>query len=235
MINFNSSSISSGFASQRIVWLGAIVWIFAVQFFVVQVVVQSAWETPFSLMHNFISDLGNTRCGPYPIDSEMYVCSPWYRWMNASFILLGMIILVGALLVHKAFTGGIARTAGLTFLVLAGFGNIAVGLFPEDVNNTYHTIGAAAHFIFGNIGMSALGIAFGQNRQRPGVLIYSIVSGMVGLLATGLFVSGHYLGMGIGGMERIAAYPLPLWLIVMGIFFVTNVPAEPNQSYMDSP
>jgi hypothetical protein len=25
------------------------------------------------------------------------------------------------------------------------------------------------------------------------------------------------LGLGIGGMERIAAYPLPLWLIVVGV------------------
>jgi hypothetical protein len=37
-----------------------------------------------------------------------------------------------------------------------------------------------------------------------------------GLLATALFASGHYLGMRIGGMERLAAYPLPIWTIVMG-------------------
>src|SRR4029077_8587406 len=103
MINADSSSISSEFGSERTVWLGAIVWVLAVQFFVAQIVVQSAWVTPFSLTQNFISDLGNTDCGPYPPDSGMYVCSPWHTWMNASFILLGLIILVGAALVRKAF------------------------------------------------------------------------------------------------------------------------------------
>jgi hypothetical membrane protein len=225
MINADSSSISSDFGSERTVWLGAIVWILAVQFFVAQIVVQSAWVTPFSLTQNFISDLGNTACGPYPPDSGMYVCSPWHTWMNASFILLGLIILVGAALVRKAFPPGRFRAAGLMLLALAGAGNLAVGFFPEDVNITYHRLGAAAHFILGNLGMVALGIALG--RRRLALAVYSIVSGLLGLLATTLFISEHYLSMGIGGMERLAAYPLPLWLIVAGISLVCNVAAPP--------
>ena len=52
--------------------------------------------------------------------------------------------------------------------------------------------------------------------------VYSIASGVVGLLATALFVSDLYLGVGIGGMERLAAYPLPLWLFVAGSYFLRN-------------
>jgi hypothetical membrane protein len=152
---------------------------------IAQIVVQSAWVTPFSLTQNFISDLGNTACGPYPPDSGMYVCSPWHTWMNASFILLGLIILVGAALVRKAFPPGRFRAAGLMLLALAGAGNLAVGFFPEDVNITYHRLGAAAHFILGNLGMVALGIAL--VRRRPALAVYSIVSGLLGLLATTLF------------------------------------------------
>ena len=40
---------------------------------------------------------------------------------------------------------------------------------------------------------------------------------IVGLVATALLVSGHDVGMGIGGMERLAAYPLPLWLMGAGV------------------
>ena len=232
MINADSSSTSSGFGNGRKVWLGAIVWILAIQFFVAQIVVQSAWVAPFSLTQNFISDLGNTTCGPYPPDSEMYVCSPWHTWMNASFILLGLIILVGARLVHKAFPPGRFRTTGFLLLALAGVGIIAVGLFPEDVNITYHRLGAAAHFILGNLSMVALGIASGQARRRPVLAVYSMVSGVVGLLATALFVSEHYLGMGIGGMERLAAYPLPLWLMVAGITLSRKVSAPPPNKRM---
>ena len=204
-------------------------WILAVQFFVAQVVVQSAWVTPFSLTQNFISDLGNTTCGPYPKDSAMYVCSPWHAWMNASFILLGLIILVGAALVRTAFPPKRSRTAGLVLLALAGVGIIAVGLFPEDVNIGYHRIGAAAHFILGNLSMLVLGIALWTARRQPALALYSIVSGVVGLVATALFVSEHNLGLGTGGMERLAAYPLPLWLIVAGIAFARNpVGARPG-------
>jgi hypothetical protein len=58
-------------------------------------------------------------------------------------------------------------------------------------------------------------------------------SDLLGLLATTLFISEHYLSMGIGGMERLAAYPLPLWLIVAGISLVYNVPAPPPNKKLD--
>ena len=226
--NADSSSTFSAPGTRREVRLGARVWILAVQFFVAQVVVQLAWVTPFSLTQNFISDLGNTTCGPYPLDSNMHVCSPWHAWMNLSFVLLGLIILVGAALARTAFPPGLFRAAGLTLLALAGVGTIAVGLFPEDVNIMYHRLGAAAHFVLGNLSMVALGISLRQARRRQALAVYSIVSGVVGLLATALFISDHYLGMGIGGMERLAAYPLPIWLIVAGISFARNVPAQPT-------
>jgi hypothetical protein len=65
--------------------------------------------------------------------------------------------------------------------------------------------------------MVALGIASGQARRRPVLAVFSIVSGLVGLVATALLVSGHFVSMGVGGMERLAAYPLPLWLMGAGI------------------
>jgi len=201
----------------RIIRHGAIVWILAIQFFIAQIIVQSAWTTPFSLTANFISDLGNTTCGPYPAGSGNYVCSPWHAGMNTSFIVFGVIILLGAGLTWRAFPPGRTRTIGLALLVLAGPGPILVGLFPENVNITPHAIGAAAHFISGNLGIVVLGIAIAASHRQKRLAIFSIIAGSVGLIATALFISGNYLGTGIGGMERIAAYPLPLWLIVVGV------------------
>jgi hypothetical membrane protein len=188
----------------------------AIQFFIVQVVVQSAWTTPFSLTKNYISDLGNTACGPYPPDSSMYVCSPWHAWMNASFIFLGMTILVGALLVRGSFGHGWMQTAGLGLVALSGAGFILVGMFPENGNIVAHKIGAGLNFVIGNLGLVVLGSAVFPRRNWTTFAVYSIVSGMTGLLATALFVSGQYLGAGIGSMERMAAYPLPIWLTVGG-------------------
>lgn len=213
----NRSRSTSSIDSARTIRRGAFIWILAIQFFIAQAIVQAAWTTPFSLTANYISDLGNTTCGPYPVDSNMYVCSPRHAWMNASFIVQGVIILVGIALLARAFPAGRARTVGLVLLALAGPGSILVGMFPENVNITPHTIGAAAHFVSGNLGIAVLGgVLTATRRQRP-LAIFSIISGIVGLLATMLFISGNYLGTGIGGMERIAAYPLPLWLIVVGV------------------
>jgi hypothetical membrane protein len=229
MNNSNAPAPSLRIDTARTIWLGAVVWMLAIQFFIAQLIVQSAWTTPFSPTTNYISDLGNTTCGPYPVDSSMYVCSPWHAWMNASFIVLGVIILVGAALIYRAFPAGRTRTAGLALLALAGPGPILVGLFPENVNITPHTIGAAAHFISGNLGIVMLGIAIAATRRQARLAVYSIILGIIGLLATALFVSGHYLGTGIGGMERIAAYPLPLWLIVAGVFVVRQISNQLSQ------
>jgi hypothetical membrane protein len=215
-------------AAAPLVRLGAIIWLLAIQFFIAQIIVQLAWTTPFSLAANYISDLGNTTCGPYPAGSSMYVCSPWHAVMNTSFFALGVIILVGAALVYRAFPAGYMRTIGLVLLALAGPGEMLVGLFPENVNITPHAIGAAAHFVSGNLGIVVLGIAIAARGGQKPLAIFSIILGSLGLLATALFVSGYYLGLGIGGMERIAAYPLPIWLIVMGI---TLLQAPPNNSY----
>jgi len=219
-------------ATARAIRLGSVIWILAVQFFIAQAVVQSAWKTPFSLKQNFISDLGNTTCGPYPLDSNSYVCSPWHAWMNASFILLGLTILSGVVLGRSAFPAGWTSGIGLVVLSLAGLGIILVGVFPENENIALHRVGAAGHFVLGNMAMAILGIALAMGSGvaadltktggQSALAIYSIVSGVVGLVATALFITDHFLGLGIGGMERLAAYPLPLWLMVAGIWFLRN-------------
>src|SRR6185295_20174770 len=137
-------------------------------------------------------------------------------------ILLGLIILFGGALVRTAFPSGRLRAVGLALLGLAGAGIIGVGLFPENVNSTLHRLGAAGHFVLGNLGMVVLGIALWPARGRQVLSAYSIVSGIAGLLATALFITDHYLGLGIGGMERVAAYPLPFWLMVFGVSAVST-------------
>lgn len=217
-------ALSPNPAGARAIQLASIIWILAVQFFIAQVVVQSAWTTPFSLKQNFISDLGNTTCAPYPPGSDSYVCSPWHAGMNASFILLGLMILSGGALGRSAFPRGWFRAVGLTLLWLAGAGIILVGVYPENENIELHRLGAAGHFVLGNLAMVILGIALMQSRDRHALAVYSIVSGVVGLVATALFINDHFLGLGIGGMERVAAYPLPLWLIVVGLCWARHAP-----------
>jgi hypothetical protein len=48
--------------------------------------------------------------------------------------------------------------------------------------------------------------------------IYTIFSGLISLSAFFLFISQIYLGIGIGGMERLAGNLQTLWLIVFGVY-----------------
>ena len=197
---------------------GALAWVIAVQFFVTQVVVATAWSRPFSLTSDYISDLGNTACGAYPAGSTHLVCSPWHLAMNTSFMVLGITMVVGALLTRDAFPRGWVRTLAMGLFTLAGAGVFVVGVYPETTENARHVLGAGLNFVAGNIAMIVYGLALAQ---RPGVQVarvrVSLVTGTLGMLATLLFVSGHFLGIGLGGMERVAAYPMTVWQIVMGV------------------
>lgn len=197
--------------------IGALLWILAIQFFVVQLIAQLAWTTPFSLADNFISDLGNTVCAPYPPDSSSYVCSPLHGLMNLSFIILGVTRILGAALIPGAFPPGHLRNAGLVLIALSGLGAVLVGLYPENVNGDWHRAGAGMDLVGGNLGIALLGVALWRGR-RPGFAACSVGSGVVGLIALWLFMSDRYFGLGIGGMERLAAYPISLWMIAAGFY-----------------
>ena len=199
---------------------GAIAWVLAVQFFITQAVVATAWQRPFSLKTDYISDLGNTICGPYPAGSEHLVCSPWHVAMNTSFIVLGVTMIIGAILTRRAFPDGWVRTLAIALFCLAGLGVIVVGIYPENTDNARHVAGAGLNFVAGNIAMIVFGLALAQRPPQRGLIAVSLGLGTLGLVATLLFVSGHFLGIGLGGMERVAAYPMTVWQIVTGTAFL---------------
>ena len=72
--------------------LGPVIWFLAIEFYVVQVVVATAWTRPYDWLRDPISDLGNTACKEY---HHRWVCSPWHGAMNLSFIALGGLMIAG--------------------------------------------------------------------------------------------------------------------------------------------
>ena len=197
--------------------LGALAWLLAAQFFVAQVAVASAWTMPFSLKTRFISDLGNTACGPYPNPSSVIVCSPWYVGMNASFIIVGITMAAGAILASSAFRAGWRRSLAVALFVAAGVGVLMVGVYPENENITNHAIGAGINFVGGNAALILFGLALPSTPARHWLMWFSITAGIAGLVSTALFVSRHDLGLGPGGIERFAAYTTTTWQIVAGL------------------
>lgn len=189
---------------------GPIAWMTCLQYFVVQVVVASAWQS-YSWKLNAISDLGAIRCGQF---DERFVCSPLHGLMNASLILLGLSMAVGSLLLYKQFP---QSRLGFCLMGAAGLGAVLVGLFPEDTTYWAHIAGADLAFLIGNIAL----IVFGASLRLPRWFRwYSIASGVVALTALYLFLSHNRFFLGLGGMERLVAYPQTMWLIVFGSYMV---------------
>jgi hypothetical membrane protein len=196
---------------------GALAWLLAAQFFLAQVVVASAWAIPFNLKTRFISDLGNTACGPYPNPSSVIVCSPWHAGMNASFIVVGITMAAGAILARSAFKTGWRRSVAIALFIAAGVGVLMVGVYPENENITIHSIGAGINFIGGNAALVLFGLAEPSTSSRRQFTWASVTAGILGLIATVLFVARHDLGLGPGGIERLAAYTTTTWQIMAGL------------------
>jgi hypothetical membrane protein len=205
------------------VTLGALAWLASLQYFIIQLIVARDWNLPYSLAKNTISDLGNTVCGQY---GGRFVCSPLHQLMNISFVILGFTMIAGSALIYRQFKPSRAALIGFSCLGPAGFGTILVGLFPENTVSELHVIGAALPFLVGNLGIVILGASLKVSRS---LRIYSLLSGIIALAALVLLLNNQYLGLGVGGIERITAYPQTIWLIVFGFCMVRQT----VRSYFD--
>jgi hypothetical membrane protein len=202
---------------ERVVRLGAIAWMLAVQFFIAQVVVASAWPTPYSLRTRMISDLGNTACRSAHRAASSVPCSPWHAAMNASFITVGLTMAAGALLTRRAYRPGWRRSLAAALFVAAGAGVILVGLYPENENASTHLMGAAVNFVGGNTALLLYGLALPESDRSRWLRWFSVGAGFAGLLATMLIASHRDVGLGAGSIERVAAYTTASWQIVAGL------------------
>ena len=193
-------------------YVGPVIWITSLQFFIIQLIVAAGWPTGYSIRNNTISDLGNTVCEIY---AGRYVCSPWYTWMNASLVLLGFSMILGTLLLYGQFAKNTGTKIGFILTGIGGLGTAMVGLFPANVASAMHGIGAFLPFFLGNVGLLLFGLYL---PLRPMFKYFTIFISLFSLTAFLLFVSGNYLGLGIGGMERLVAHPQTFWLIIFGIY-----------------
>lgn len=185
------------------------------QFFAFHLIVQSAWPEPYSWAHNNISDLGAVGCGPWGGDGGRYVCSPLHAWMNASFVLQGLLLVAGLVLAAPLRRGALTRTARF-FLFLSGVGFVLAGLAPADANEGLHVLAAFLVLFCGNLGL-LYAERPGRNEPTRAVHAPSLTLGAVGLVATALFMGEVWLVFGMGGMERIAVFPLQVWAALVGV------------------
>ncbi|MCQ8191964.1 DUF998 domain-containing protein [Streptomyces sp. RCU064] len=186
-----------------------------VQFFVVHAIVESAWARPYSWARNNISDLGNAHCAMQREPEPRYICSPEHGLMNVSFIVLGTLLVVGAVLTGPLWRRAATATVARFLLAGAGLGFVLAGLAPADVHENQHVLGALLIMGTGNIGLLWAAAGLANDVARPLRWATGLL-GITAITAFGLFLSRHYLGLGMGGMERVAAFPLLVWTLAVG-------------------
>ena len=203
--------------------LGPLLYCSAIQYFLVQILVGIRFSPHYSLTRNTISDLGNSSCG---IFNNRQICSPLHTLMNISFLTLGITMITGSLLLCQSFRKSRNAMVGFTFFALGGAGTALVGIFPENTVSALHGIGAALPFLIGNVGVVILGFSL----EVPKILrIYTVLTGSIALAALGVYASGHYIGLGEGGLERVVAYPQTIWIIILGIYSLAQLTNTPKQ------
>lgn len=181
-------------------WLGAGWWALCFQFFVAEQIARLGWQGHYSMSLNWISDLGTAK-------------SPLHWVMNGSFVLQGVLISVGAILMHRLFPAKWSYQVALLLFLVSGLGVLVLGLVPEDKVAEVHRLGAQAHLLAGNLAMVLMGLAMiaGAARRFRGAV--TLLAGLLGLTALVLLVLGE---KDVGTFERLAAYPLTLWFTWTG-------------------
>ncbi|WP_433654949.1 DUF998 domain-containing protein [Nocardia sp. CA-128927] len=196
--------------------VGALLWVAVIQYFVVLLVVQSRWTTPYSWARNAISDLGAATCR-YSDSVETWVCSPWHRTANVSWLLTGVCMALGALLLAKSFPASRTARIGVGLYVLAGLGMVVVVVNPEDVRAGPHVLGSLIAIIGGEAAMIILGVALLRAGYARGLGLLGVAGGTIAVIAMVLTLARVGGSAYFGLWERIAGFPVLIYVICCGL------------------
>ncbi|WP_442543441.1 DUF998 domain-containing protein [Arthrobacter sp. KN11-1C] len=208
-----------------------------VQYFVAESAVIEAWRgpEPYDRRTGFISDLGALKCGAY---EHRDVCSPLHLLMNASFVVQGLALLFGALLLSSALLciaarPGVrilqgagyrrARATAVAVRVLtgiSGLGTVVVGFVPEDLGSPFHFVGALMFFIGGAFALVLLGVLWLPHTPMSWFIL------VCGVLTLGALVVGGLTRMDVpepGTLERLMGYPVTIGFSAAGLVVAQRV------------
>ncbi|MEV0900522.1 DUF998 domain-containing protein [Actinoplanes sp. NPDC049802] len=186
-------------------------------FLAANVVVGWGWDDPaFSWAAHNISDLGNVTCGVWDTTRPRYVCSPWHSAMNVAFVVTSALLIAGLVLTWRMWGPGRGARWSRWLLLSGSAGLGLAGLFPADSNENMHLLGALLVFGCGNAGLVIAGCA--RDGTLPsGLRPVTLALGLLGTAGSVLFLAQHGLGLGVGGMERVAVFPMPVWACYAGL------------------
>ncbi len=179
---------------------GVLLAVGVVQFVVANAVVQTRYAG-YSLLTNYVSDLGNT------------ATSPWHVVFNVSIALLGLLSIGAVFLTWSSFPRGATRVVGLPLLLLASVAAILVGAFPENVNPPVHDLATLLVFLPAGSAFVLLAVGMRPGTNWAGGRWPSVILGAVTLVALAYYVPTQATNTtwDPGLVERFIVAPILLW------------------------
>jgi len=167
---------------------------------ILAIIICEALYSGYSVGQQFVSDLGNwSLAGNYA------------AIFNISMIFAGTLGIASAYFIQRAFKNGLFTS----LLIIYAFCSILIGVFAEDISMPMHGISALISLICG-LGAGFMTYKFVKSplSYAPLILIGVIIAAVI------LQGSGNYLGLGLGGIERLEIYPMFLWGLVFDAYLI---------------
>ncbi|MBF6328455.1 DUF998 domain-containing protein [Nocardia transvalensis] len=187
--------------------IAGIAWTLVFAYLVIEIVTAIAWKTDYSFRHDTISDLGITACTPN-------MCSPLHLLMNAAFVALGLLTIIGAIGFRDYIPHGRRQWSIVALAVVIGASTAATGVFPSNDGIIIHGLAVMPAFVSRHIVLILLAIWLWKQRRLAA--IWSALCASTGLTGTVLLT----IGLQVGISERLVFYPLPTWMAVTGAVIV---------------
>lgn len=182
-------------------------WLLRPTYVAVELVVAAATNGGYRFADDTVSDLGAVGCSPE-------FCSPRHELMNSTFVGVGLLLALGALLL-AARIGPVVSV----LLVVAGLSSVATGLTPVDEGAMLHALMAAPLFVCQPLALLLLARALGPAHVGLGRALF--FAGLVtAAAAVGYLLVGD--GAGAGVLERLALWPVLFALAAVAAVLVRS-------------
>lgn len=187
-------------------WGGVLIAVGSVQFVVAMAWVQSRYGG-YSVLTNYISDLGNTSTSPLP------------SVFNVSIIILGVFAFLGILLGWGGFPRGGSRVVGLFLLLIASVSAVFVGFFPENVNPPVHDLASLMVFLPGGLALVVLSAGMGERTHWSSYRGPTAILGIITLASLAYYAPTQPTNStwDPGLIERLIVAPILIWGFGAGV------------------
>jgi hypothetical protein len=181
----------------HVVRLGALAFLLRPTYVAAEVVTAAATTGGYSFVSDSVSRLGEVGC------TAAY-CSPRHEVMNGAFMVYGIALAGGALLLARPLGPWVTA-----LLVVSGLSSYATGLAPLDQDATLHALAATPLFVAQPLALLLLGRRVRPDQPRLGTALLA-TGALTAAAAVAFVVSGE--GRAAGALERAALWPVLLGL-----------------------